>query len=138
MWPGMPKLPKVTSLLYLYNILRNKWVMKLIFCMQIDIKVSCKLMLWFYENSKHSESFQYFKKYVRGAVDFLRADKHQSSLHVDFNALGIAVSHKLMLSLLMGMMKHSQSTQSNRIKVSLQHLKKENRDGVHFMNADEH
>ena len=75
---------------------------------------------------------------MRGAVDFLRADKHQSSLHVDFNALGIAVSHKLMLSLLMGMMKHSQSTQRNRIKVSLQHLKKENRDGVHFMNADEH
>ena len=112
--------------------------MKLIFCMQIDIKVSCKLMLWFYENSKHSESFQYFKKYVRGAVDFLLADKHQSSLHVDFNALGITVSHKLILSLLMGMMKHSQSTQSIRIKVSLQHLKKENRDGVHFMNADKH
>ena len=95
-------------------------------------------MLWFYENNQHPESFQYFKKDVRGAVDILNADKHQSSLHADFNALGIAVSHKLVLSLLMGMMKHSQSTQSNRIKVFLQHLEKENRDGVHFMNADKH
>ena len=34
-WSGMPKLPKITSLLFLRNIVRKKWVMKLIFCMQI-------------------------------------------------------------------------------------------------------
>ena len=37
-WPGMPKLPKITSLLFLYNILRKKWVMQLIFYMQISMK----------------------------------------------------------------------------------------------------
>ena len=31
MWPGMPKLPQVTSLVFLCNILIRKWVMKLIF-----------------------------------------------------------------------------------------------------------
>ena len=30
-----PKLPKIASFLFLCNILRKKWVMKLIFCMQI-------------------------------------------------------------------------------------------------------
>ena len=43
------------------------------------------------------------KKKVRDEVDFLQADKHQSFLQVDFNTLGIKVSHKVILSLLMGM-----------------------------------
>ena len=47
-WSGMPKLPKITSLLFLRNILRKKWVMKLIFCMQISIKACYKLLLWFW------------------------------------------------------------------------------------------
>ena len=47
MWPGMPKLPKITSWLFLCNILRKKWVLKLIFCMQVSMKVSYKLILWF-------------------------------------------------------------------------------------------
>ena len=42
------------------------------------------------------------------------------------------------LSLLMGMIKHSQSTQSNKFSLSLQYLKKEVRDGVHFLHADKH
>ena len=33
-WPGMSKLPKITSLLFLYNMLRKKWVMQLIFYMK--------------------------------------------------------------------------------------------------------
>ena len=47
LWPGMPQLPKVTSFLFLYNISRKKWVMKLIFCMHINIKVSYWLILAF-------------------------------------------------------------------------------------------
>ena len=66
----------------------------------------------------------YLKKEVRDEVDFLHADKHQSFLQVDFNTLGIKVSYKVVLSLLMGMIKHSQSTQSNKFAVSLQYLKK--------------
>ena len=46
-WPGMSKLPKIASLLFLC-ILRKKWVMKLIFYRQISMKASFSLMLWFW------------------------------------------------------------------------------------------
>ena len=71
--------------------------MKLIFCMQMNIKVSYKLI---------------------------------------FNTLGIKFSYKVTLSLLMGMIKHSQSTQSNKLAISLQYLKEEVRDEVHFLWTD--
>ena len=44
----------------------------------------------------------------------------------------------MILSLLLDMIKHSQSTQSNKFAISLQYLKKEVRKGVHFLHADEH
>ena len=68
----------------------------------------------------------------------MHADKHQSFLQVDFNTLGIKVSYKVILSLLMGMIKYSQSTQSNKFTISLQYLKKEVWNGVHFLHADKH
>ena len=77
------------------------------------------------------------KKEVRDEVDFLPVDKHQSFLQ-DFKTLGIKVSFKVMLLLLMGMIKHSQNTQSNKFAISLQYLKKEVRNGVHFLHADKH
>ena len=43
-----------------------------------------------------------------------------------------------MLSLLIDMIKHSQSTQSNKFAVFLQYLKKEVRNGVSFLHADKH
>ena len=90
------------------------------------------------QNVKFAMSLQYLQKQVRDEVDFLHADKHQSFLQVDFNTLGIKVSYKVILSLLMGMIKHSQSTQSNKFAISLQYLKKEVRDGVHFLHLDKH
>ena len=33
---------------------------------------------------------------------------------------------------------HSQSTQSNKSKISLQYMKKEVKNGVHFLHADKH
>ena len=71
--------------------------MKLIFWIQINIKVSYKLI---------------------------------------FNTWGIKVSYKVILSLLMGMIKHSQSTQSNKLAISLQYLKKEVRGEVQFLWTD--
>ena len=44
--PGISKLPKITSLLYFRNILRKKLLMKLNFCMQINMKACFKLVLW--------------------------------------------------------------------------------------------
>ena len=69
-------------------------------------------------------SLQYDKKEVRDEVDFLHLDKHQNFQQVDFNTLGIKVSYKVILSLLLGMIKRSQSTQSNKFAISLQYLKK--------------
>ena len=69
---------------------------------------------------------------------FLHADKHPNFLQVYFNILGVNVFHKLILSLLMGMIKHSQSTQINKFAISLQYLKKEVREGVNFLHLDKH
>ena len=76
------------------------------------------------QSSKFATSLQYLKKEVRDEVGFLHADKHQSFLQVDFNTLSIKDAYKVILSLLLGMIKHSQSTQSNKFAISLQYLKK--------------
>ena len=55
------------------------------------------------QKSKFVMSLQYLKKEVRDEVDFLYADKHQSFLEVDLNILGIKVSYKAVLSLLVDM-----------------------------------
>ena len=55
---------------------------------------------------------------------FLHANKNQGLLQVDFNTSGIKVSYRVILSLLIAMIKHSQSTQSNKFAISLQYLKK--------------
>ena len=68
------------------------------------------------QNSKFAMSLQYLKKKLQLNLIFLHADKHQSFLEVDFNTLGIKISYKVILSLLMGMIKHSQSTQSNKFQ----------------------
>ena len=50
-------------------------------------------------------------------VDFLHADKHESLLQID-------------TTILMGIVKHSQSSQNSMLTMSLQYLKKEVRDEV--------
>ena len=71
----MPKLLKITSFLFLCNIGRKKWLMKLGFRRKINMNVSCKLLLWFLigmirhsqssQNSKFVMSFKYLRKEVR-------------------------------------------------------------------------
>ena len=68
-------------------------------------------------------SLQYLKKEVN-EVDFLHADKHEGFLQVDFKTLGKKISYKMILSLFMGMIKRSHSTQSNKFVMSLQYLRK--------------
>ena len=78
-----------------------------------------------FPKSKLVMSLQYLKKEVRNEVDFLQADKHQSWLEVEFNTSGIKVSYNVILLLLMGMIKHPQSTQSNKFLIFLRISKKE-------------
>ena len=90
------------------------------------------------QNRKFTMSLQYLIKEVRDEVDFLHVDKLQSFQQADFNTLGLKDAYKVILKLLLGMIKHCQSTQSNKFAISLQYLKKEVRKGVHFLHADEH
>ena len=78
-----------------------------------------------FQNSKFVMSLQYLQKEVRDELDFLHVDKHQSFQQVDFNTLSIKISYKVILSLLIGMIKHSQSPQNNKFAMSVQYLKKE-------------
>ena len=64
-------------------------------------------------------SLQYLNKDIGDEVDLLHAGKHQSLQQVDINTLGIKDSCKVIPSLLMVMIKHSQSTQSNKFAMSL-------------------
>ena len=115
--------------------------------MQISMKACYK---WYHDFDRDDQAFPKFpeqqicnvftisQKKVRDEVDFLHADKHPNFVQVNFNILGIKVSYKMMLSLLMGRFKHSQSTQSNKFAISLQYLKKEVRNEVHIFHADKH
>ena len=58
-------------------------------------------------------------------VDFLPADKHESSLQID-------------TIILMGMVKHSQSSKNSKFAMFLQYLKEEVRDQLDFLDADKH
>ena len=99
------------------------------------MKVSYKLILWFLmemvrhsqssEYSKFAMSLQYPKREVREEVDFLQTDKHQNFPQVNFTSLSIKVFYKVILSLLMDMIKHYQSPQSNKLSIALQYLKNE-------------
>ena len=77
-----------------------------------------------FQNSKLAMSLQYLKKEVRDELYFWHIDKHQSFLQVDFNTLDIKSSYKVILPLLLDMIKHSESTQSNSFAISLQYPKK--------------
>ena len=102
-WLGMSNLPKITSLLFLYNMLRKKLVMQLIFCMQISMKFFYNLILRFFDvwwiwssiskvpKKAISQCLYNIPQKVRDEVEFFDADKHQSFLTVDFNTFVIKV-----------------------------------------------
>ena len=105
---------------------------------QIDTMILIRTVKHSESSQKFAISLQYLKKEIRNEVGFLHSDKHQSFLEVDFNTLGIKVTYKVILSLLMGMIKHSQSTKSNKFAISLQYLKEEAKNGVHLLHVDKH
>ena len=87
------------------NISRKKWMMKFVFCIQINIKVLYKFMRSFWVcATRHAQSTQN-KKFaylcnisrkawggeggVAGEVDFLPANKHKSFIQVDHITSGL-------------------------------------------------
>ena len=133
----MPKLPKITSLLFQCNILRwSEWwswfflhVGKHESLIQIDTMILMGMAKDYPQNSKIASLqclYNISKRKLRDEVVFLYVDKHRSFLLVDFNALFIKVSCKMIRSFLTGMIEHSQSTQSSKFVISLQCLKVRN------------
>ena len=90
------------------------------------------------QNIKFAMSLENLQKQFGDEVIFLHADEYPSFLQVYFNTSGVKVSYKLILSLLIGMFKHSQSAQINKFPMSLKYLKKEVREGLHFLHLDKH
>ena len=64
-------------------------------------------------------SLQYLKREVNNDVDFLHAGKHKKLLQID-------------TIILMGMIKHFQSSQNSKFAMSLEYFKIEVRDEVVF------
>ena len=87
----------------------------------MNVKGFFKLLLSFYvcvtrhtqitQDSKFAVSLQYLKKELSDEVDFLHADKHESLLQIDS-------------MILMGIVKHSQSSQNSMFTMSLCNISK--------------
>ena len=81
------------------NIVRKKWMIKSIFCMQINIEVFCKVIVSFWvcvarqaqstKNNQFTISLQYLKENMKDEVDFLPADKCWSFFQIDTIILGV-------------------------------------------------
>ena len=83
----------------LCNISRKTWGRKLLFCLQINTNVFCKVLVSFWvcvsrlaqstQSNKFAISLQYLKENGKNEVGFLLADKHQRFLQIDTIILGV-------------------------------------------------
>ena len=112
-WPGMPKLFKIATLLFIWNILREKWVIKLIFFLHADKHEN--LILWFFDED--GQPFPKFPRLLICTVFTISRKKLDMKL-IFCMQINIKVSYKVIIPLLMGIIKHSQSTQSIKCAIS--------------------
>ena len=120
MWPGTHQLPKITSLLFLRNIVRKNSVIKLIFCMQINMKACYKLIVWFWWGCSSIPkvpkiaSFQCIcdiskKKLKRKLIFCTQININSTSWYYQF---------------LMEVARHIQNTHNRKLVIFLQYVKK--------------
>ena len=76
-----------------------------------------------YPKNKFAISLQYLKNEMSDEVDYLHAGKHETLLQS---------------MVLMGTIKHSQSSQNSKFMMFLKCLKKEENDKVYFLFVDKH
>ena len=68
-WPGMAKVLKIISMQCLCNIWRKNWIMKLMFCMLINMKVFYKLVVLFLMClARHAQSTRVNLQYLCGIL----------------------------------------------------------------------
>ena len=106
--------------------------MKVISCMQISMETCYKLIVWF------SWGWTNIPKVSKIARMHWLYNISKKELEMKLSFACIKVCYKVILSLLIGMIKHTQNTQSNKFAISLQYIKKEVRNGVRFLHADKH
>ena len=98
------------------NILQKKWMMKFIFCMQINIEVFYKLILSFWVN---------VTRYVQSTQNEF-ADLHNISIKawemklIFCLQINIQVFYKMTVSLWLCIARHAQNTQNKRFRISWQ------------------
>ena len=98
------------------NILRKKWMIKFIFCMQIKIEVFYKLTLSFWVSAtRHAQSIQ--NKFTYLCDTSIKPWEMKLSFCLQIN---IKVFYKMRISLWVGVARHAQSTQNSRFTISLQ------------------
>ena len=147
-WPCMSKWPKTTSLLFLCNMLRKKWGIQLIFYMQISMKACYKLKLRFFDgygqafpksqNSKFAISCNISKKKLEMKLTFWMQINIKVSYgwlqHFGHQSFLQGCRHDLdnVKGMVMGTIKHFQSTQSKKFAMTLQYLYKEIMNEVYF------
>ena len=139
----MAKLPKITSLPFLCNIVRKKQVIQLIFLHAVEhegfLQISTMVLIGMVKHSQSSQIRKFpMSLHYKDKLEMKLIFCMQINTKVDFNTLGIKVSYIVILPLLMSMIKYSQSTQSNKFAITLQCVKVEVRDRVHFLHADKH
>ena len=146
-WPGMPKLPKTKSLLFLCNILT-----KLIFCKQVSMNTYYKLILWFWwgwsgiSKAPKIATLQYY---------LYNVSKNKWEMKLIFcMQVNMKVTCKLISTLwapkfpvrwyyhlwhLWHYMKHSQDIQSNKFANLFKSISKKKLGMAHiFLHADKH
>ena len=103
--------------------------------LQIDAIILVEMVKHFQssQNSKFAMSLQYLKEEVRDEIFCMQVNIKVS--YELISALYIRISNRVIVSFLMAVIKHFQSIQSNKFAISLQYLKDESRDGVHFLHA---
>ena len=114
------------------NTFRKKWMMKFIFCMQINIAVFYKLKIPFWVSlTRHTQSIQ--NKFAHLCNIFIKAwgMKLIFSLQININ-----VFYKMIVSLWVCVARHVESTQNNRFTISVEYIKENVNCEVDFLPVD--
>ena len=114
------------------NIVRMRWMMKFIFCMQINIEVFCKVILSFWVSvTRHLQSTQNKVAYLCNI--FIKACGMKLIFCLQINP---KVFYKMIVSLWMCVSRQVQSTKNNQFTSFLQYLKENMKDEVDLLPTD--
>ena len=114
------------------NIVRERWMMKFIFCMQINIEIFFKVILSFWVSvTRHAQSTQ--NKFAYLCNISIKAWGMKLILCLQINP---KVFYRMIVSFWVCVARQVQSTKNNQFTRSLQYLKEYMKDEVDFLPTD--